>query len=54
MQLSAAVVVLAAALPHAIVWRPVGALHVEHQVLNEVDLIGGVNNLFQAQRESTE
>ena len=54
MQLSAAIVVLAATLPHAVVWRPVGALHVEHQVLNEVDFIRGVNNLFQDQRESTE
>ena len=51
MQLSAAIVVLAATLPHAVVWSPVGALHVEHQVLNEVDLVRGVNNLFQDQRE---
>ncbi len=35
MQLSAAVVVFAASLPHAIVRHPVGSFHTEHQVLDE-------------------
>lgn len=35
MQLCAAVVVLAASLPHAEVGHPVGSLHAEHQVLDE-------------------
>lgn len=38
MQLSAAVVVFAASLPHAVVWDPVGSFHTEHQVLDEGNL----------------
>lgn len=38
MQLSAAVVVFAASLPHAIVGDPVGSFHTEHQVLDEGNL----------------
>ncbi len=38
MQLSAAVVVFAASLPHAVVRHPVGSFHTEHQVLNEGNL----------------
>lgn len=38
MQLSAAIVVFAASLPHAIVRNPVGPLHTEHQVLDEGNL----------------
>lgn len=38
MQLSAAVVVFAASLPHAEVRHPVGSLHTEHQVLDEGNL----------------
>lgn len=38
MQLSAAIVVFAASLPHAIVRDPVGSFHTEHQVLDEGNL----------------
>lgn len=38
MQLSAAVVVFAASLPHAVVWDPVGSFHAENQVLDEGNL----------------
>lgn len=38
MQLSAAVVVFAASLPHAVVGDPVGSFHTEHQVLDEGNL----------------
>lgn len=41
MQLSAAVVVFAASLPHAIVRDPVGSFHTEHQVLDEGNLHTG-------------
>lgn len=38
MQLSAAIVVFAASLPHAVVRHPVGSFHTEHQVLDKGDL----------------
>lgn len=48
MQLSAAVVVFAASLPHAVVWHPVGSLHTEHQVLDEGNL--HTENTHQTQK----
>ena len=50
MEFSGSIVVLSASLPHAEIWRPIGPFHIEHKVLDEVHLIGRVDDLKSAHR----